>query len=446
MAQTTTLRHVQGDSDRRWHRQPTTRGATTAVETTGMTAPPATPAPSTQPTTWVLPALVLAAVVAQLSVAGLPPFLPVMADTFGVSVALLGQVPAIITLLAAGLGLAIGPLADWLGHRRALLLGLATIVLSTLGMALAPSLGILLAVALVGSIGRATIVPVAQALAGARFTGEERRRALGWLAAGSSGAGIAGVPILTSIDAALGWRAAFVGLALLVVAVLVLGRLAIAPDRADRTEPPRVGAVFRSYAPLFGHRPTLGLIGASALSAMGVWTMLTYLGAFYVQQHSFTTQQVGWAYLLIAISVVPGTLAAGGRLGRLPQRPLLVGSQVGLGLLMAAALTLPAPSAVAIGLMTVAGVMAGIGLVATSTLLTEETPAGRATTMVLNRSAISLGTAVGSATGGLLLALSGYGALGASTLLWCGASAALIWWSRSPAPARLPVAPAPAGD
>ena len=125
--------------------------------------------------------IVLAGFIAQLSVAGLGPFLPVWADAFGVSVALVGQVPAIITLLAAVLGLAIGPLADWLGHRRALLLGLATIVVSTLGIALAPGLGALLAVALVGSIGRATIAPVAQALAGA--TSPARRaagRSAGW--------------------------------------------------------------------------------------------------------------------------------------------------------------------------------------------------------------------------------------------------------------------------
>ena len=218
------------------------------------------------------------------------------------------------------------------------------------------------------------------------------------------------------------------------VATLLLGRLAIAPDAPVVTGPPRVGAMLRSYAPLLGHRPTLGLIGASALSAMGGWTMLTYLGAFFVQQHGFTTQQVGWAYMLTTLGVVPGTMAVGGRLGRLPLRPLLVGSQLALGLLIVAALTLPAPGVVAVGLMTLAGFVAGVGLVATSTLLTEETPAGRATTMVLNRSAISLGTALGSAAGGLLLAVSGYGALGLSALVWCGASAGLTWWSRAPSP------------
>jgi predicted MFS family arabinose efflux permease len=87
-----------------------------------------------------------------------------------------------------------------------------------------------------------------------------------------------------------------------------------------------------------------------------------------------------------------------------------------------------------------------VGLVATSTLLTEETPAGRATTMVLNRSAISLGTALGSAVGGLLLAVSGYGALGLSALAWCCAGAGLTWWSGAPAPPQPAIARASGGE
>jgi predicted MFS family arabinose efflux permease len=66
--------------------------------------------------------------------------------------------------------------------------------------------------------------------------------------------------------------------------------------------------------------------------------------------------------------------------------------------------------------------------------------------MVLNRSAINLGTALGSAAGGLLLVVSGYGALGLSALVSCCAGAGLIWWSRSPAPPRPVGARAPAAE
>lgn len=407
--------------------------------------PPPQPQPQESralPSGWVVPALGLAALIGQLSVLGLGPFLPVMADAFDTSIALLGQVPAGITLLAAVFALAVGPVADWLGHRRALLLGLATTALGTLGIALAPNLVVLLAVALVGAVGRATINPICQAIAGTRYTGETRRRALGWVVAGASGAGFVGIPFLTGIDAVLGWRAAFGGLTLLVLASLLLAGVVLTPERAAVTGPPRAGALLRSYTPLLGHGPTRGLIGATVLGAMGMWTMWTYLGAFYVQRHGFTTQQAGWAYMLAALGVVPGTLAIGGRLGRLPLRPLLVGSRLVTGVLQAAALMLPVTSVVAVGLMMLSAVVTGMGVVVTSTLLTSETPGGRATTMGLNQAAISLGTALGSALGRLLLALSGYGALGLSALLWCCASAGVVWWSRAPAlPRRVPASP-----
>ena len=51
--------------------------------------------------------------------------------------------------------------------------------------------------------------------------------------AGTSGAGVAGVPLLTAIDAALGWRAALGGLTLAALASLLLVRLAVAPSRRD---------------------------------------------------------------------------------------------------------------------------------------------------------------------------------------------------------------------
>src|SRR5207244_13002664 len=61
--------------------------------------------------------------VALLNTFALSPFLPAIAAEFGAPVALLGQVPALMMLTAAGLGLAIGPIADRVGHRRVLLLG-----------------------------------------------------------------------------------------------------------------------------------------------------------------------------------------------------------------------------------------------------------------------------------------------------------------------------------
>ncbi len=92
-------------------------------------------------------ALLLATFVAMLGAVAMSPFLPAMAAELGTSVALLGQVSSLTMLLAAGLGLVIGPLADGYGHRRTLLVGLLTVVASALGTGLAPTYTLLLLVA-----------------------------------------------------------------------------------------------------------------------------------------------------------------------------------------------------------------------------------------------------------------------------------------------------------
>ena len=53
-----------------------------------------------------------------------------------------------------------------------------------------------------------------------------------------------------------------------------------------------------------------------------------------------------------------------------------------------------------------------------------------ATTMTLNNSAISLGTAFGGMVGGVALTLGGYQALGLVAPIFPAVGAAIIWWSR----------------
>jgi predicted MFS family arabinose efflux permease len=58
----------------------------------------------------------------------------------------------------------------------------------------------------------------------------------------------------------------------------------------------------------------------------------------------------------------------------------------------------------------------GVGIVSHNTLLVDGSPAGRATTTSLNQTCMSLGGAVGSSLGGLLLATSGFPSIGLLTL------------------------------
>jgi predicted MFS family arabinose efflux permease len=63
-------------------------------------------------------ALILAPFVAVLSLMALGPFLPSMAADLNTSVGLLGQIPALMNLVAALMAIIVGPVADQYGFRR----------------------------------------------------------------------------------------------------------------------------------------------------------------------------------------------------------------------------------------------------------------------------------------------------------------------------------------
>ena len=393
---------------------------------------------------WLPATLALAAVVTMLGAGAYGPFLPAIAEAVGTTVPVVGQLPAASLLLAATLGLIIGPLADSYGYRRTLVIGLLTIVASTIGTALAPTYTALILAALIGSIGRAATLPVALAVAGLRFAGDTRRRAISITQTGVSWGPLIGIPILTTIAAYADWRAAFLGLALLSAVAVPLVWRAVGPDpapTAPRTRPSLRG-ILAAYTPLVRHRPSLGLIGATLLSTAAISTVISYVGAFWAQRHGFSIQQVGWATIPPGIALLGGGLAAGGRLGGLPLRPLLVGARATAGLLLGTALILPLPPAPVLALMTLNAGLMGTVFVANTILLTAETPAGRATTLTASGSSSSLGIALGGALGGGLLAVSDYPALGLGALALAWSSAALTWWSRPrDMPAPLPATP-----
>src|SRR5262245_38537758 len=77
--------------------------------------------------------LCLAIFLAALNVFAATPFYPQMAQDLQSTVPLLGQILTLLTLLSAGLGLVVGPVADRSGYRWPLVIGVLAIGLALLG-------------------------------------------------------------------------------------------------------------------------------------------------------------------------------------------------------------------------------------------------------------------------------------------------------------------------
>jgi predicted MFS family arabinose efflux permease len=156
--------------------------------------------------------------------------------------------------------------------------------------------------------------------------------------------------------------------------------------------------------------------------------LLTYFGAFLAEELALSTGQVGLAYMLGGGGYFLGSVLSGGPLRLVTPRTLLVAGNLAMALLMGLAFSALLGPLGTVAMLPLAGFAGALGWVAVAALLTADSPAGAGTTMTLHGSLFNLGAAAGGATGGLLLALAGYGALAIGLPIFGLGAALLAWW------------------
>lgn len=371
-----------------------------------------------------------------LNTFALSPFLPFIARDLDTTTPLLGQIPALTMLLAAGLGFVVGGVADRIGYRRALTAGVASVAIGASVVAVTPVAVWLLLAAGINAISRSIGQPVAQAIVGLRFVGDARRHAMALLQAAGAISPILGVPILATIGEQVGWRGAFVALAgVSLVSAWIVWRW-LPPDQ-PATPSQGVGALPAGFG-VIAARPIIGgVLVATFIRNVAAWGFLTYLGAYLVERHELGGQAVGWAFLWTGVGNFAGSLAFGSPLGAAPIRPLTIGSNAVVGLILGGILLGGGPLPWLYALATIAFVALGLCNTASNTLLVDEGANHRAVVASWNQTSMSLGGAVGGSLGGLLIAIGGYEATGLAWLL-CGVLApiAVAVGSRVPATER----------
>ncbi|CAN5571063.1 N/A [soil metagenome] len=381
----------------------------------------------------LMAALCLAATAGVVNNAALGPFIPDIASDFDSSVPVVGQVAAAAWLMSAFAGIFAGPLADHYGHRRLLALGLLLTMTSALGGALAPGYWWLVLARVVGGLGFSATVGVAFAIVTMRYSGEARLRAVSIITSSLSVAAILGIPVLTSIAGLLSWRGAWVFVALLAATSTLLLVTNVPATASGNDGRFRVRQLIVAYAPLVRARHMVLLFSGVACQGMLFVAALTYIGAYFIDELGLSVQQFG---LVSAISVSAfffGSVTAG-RLGRLDLRSTFAWTTLVTGALLLVAFAMPGGVVVTTALISVAFFFAGIQVVNIMTLVANETPTGQGTTMVINESIFALGAAAGAASGGLLIEIGGFRALGLGMPIIAVLAAVSVW---RPGPAML---------
>ena len=388
----------------------------------------------------LVPVLTIGVTVSILGARAIGVFLPVMAADLNTSVSVMGQVPSLMLLLAGLLALIAGPLADRYGYRLMLVAGLLSVFVSAVATGLSYTFPILLIVTLVGAVARAAVLPTAQAVVVTTFTDEDaRRRGIGWVTTGLSTAAVVGIPILTSVAGLTNWRVSFFIMGAMALVAAVLLQWTLADDARRGAGRFSLRDLIDSYEPIRRHRPTALMMASSLLSEMGLWGAMSYFSALLVQRHGLSIDAVGWAFLAIGVIAFAANIVAQGPAGKRP-RPLMIGCRLWCALCLGVAFGLPVSWLVSLGFVLLASPAFSMENLATTLVLNASSPAGRATTLTLRSAAVCIGTAVGGALGGGVLAVGGYEALGVLSFVVLLVSTAVAWWSRAGAPSTTPAA------
>ena len=339
----------------------------------------------------------------------------------GVSVPVGGQ---LITVAAVMMGLG-APLlaavvAGW-DRRRLLTLALAWFGIGHALSALAPSYAALLPVRAFTVLAAAVFTPQAAAAIGVMVAPEQRGRAITFVFLGWSLSSVIGMPLHSYIGETFGWRWAFA-----LVALISLGA-AVAVWRAmpDGVKPPALSLA--NWRTIFTHPLLVGIVLVTALSAAGQFTLFSYFAPYYREVLGAGAAQVSFLFLWFGAFGVIGNVLVSRRIDSLgaPRAVTITLALMALSLAVW-------PLAGTVATMALAMIPWALGCFSSNSA--QQARAGMANPalapamIALNSSAIYLGQAAGAASGGALVAASGYDGLSVVGLGWMLLAIALSAW------------------
>jgi predicted MFS family arabinose efflux permease len=351
--------------------------------------------------------------------------LPQLSRAFSVSESVTGLLVTVYAGLVAVLAVPLTRLTARLPRKPLLL---STIVLYSVGnivIALAPSFAVVCAGRAIGGVAHALFFSVSSAYAAAMVPPKVQGRALAVAASGASLGYVLGVPLVTSIGAALDWRFAF-------------GALAVGGLLAGLVTAAGLPAVITAGAPDQEARgPRSALVAAATVNSVaffGHYALYTYVSTVLLAA-GVAEGAIGAALFLFGVTGVVGLWLAGLLIDRLP-RAGFIGALVVAAVCTAVLLALQASTA---GTVTAVSVWI-VGFGAIPVFCTAACLRARALSpdlsSAVNNAASNVGIGLGAAVGGLVFAASGVPAVVVLAAASFAAAALLVLLLRGGFPRR----------
>jgi MFS transporter, DHA1 family, inner membrane transport protein len=340
----------------------------------------------------------------------------------------------LITAGAVAMGVGAPLMAALLGgwdRRRLLSLALLWYALGHALAAAMPSFAALLPVRVLSVMAAAVFTPQAAAAINALAPPDQRGRAITMVFMGWSISSVLGMPLSGYIAETAGWRWAFV----VVAALATLGAAGVWRYLPDGVRSPPLS--LKSWGGVLSNPLLMGMVGVTALSSAGHFTVMSYFAPYFRQVLQATPAGIAFLFFWFGAFAVLGNMLLTRHIDRLgPARCV----NTALGLVVFALLCWPATAnggAHSLWLTAWIFVPWALGLFSTNSgqqsRLAQSAPVATSNIapalLALNTSAIYVGQAAGAGGGGALLATHGFAPLSWAALAWMLMALALSLWA-----------------
>lgn len=337
--------------------------------------------------------------------------LPQLAAGLGVRESTAGLLVSVYAFVVAACAVPLTLATRRLPRKPLLLATVVVYAVANVVAAFAPSFGVVVAARTLGGVGHAVFFSVSIAYAARLVSPLYTGRSVTLVTAGGTAGFVLGVPLSTSLGAAVGWRWSFAVLAAVCALTAVL---------LGRVLPPVDAAPAAASTEQRGGRGRLALVvGTNTLLFVGQYTVYTYVSLLLLAT-GLAAASVGPALLVFGALGIVGLWAAGRYLDRRPRTLTLVTIAVMVAALAGVALALPQRATVLVGL---AVWLAAFGAVpaAFQTLALRARGASEDLAGAFVNGTSNLGIGLGAALGSVLVAGPGLPALA-----WAGAGAMAV--------------------
>ena len=332
----------------------------------------------------------------------------------------IAQSGLVISAYAAGVVVGAPTIAIFAARapRRALLLvAIGAFVIGSIGSALAPTFPLLIVARFVAALPHGAYFGVGSLVA-ARLLGPGKQgRGIAFVLGGLAVANVVGVPAITFLGQAVGWRWAYVAVAV-VFALSFAAILWLVPSQPGdpSSTPARELRGFRH--PQVWFALLTGMIGLG-----GLFAVESYIAPITTHLAGLPEGAVPLVLILFGVGMTAGTLAGGPLADRHAVRGLLVAFAATLAAFVVIGFVIATPVGVfATGFLL--GAVTGVLAVAIQTRLIEVAPESQTLAAAANHSALNFGNSIGAYLGGVVIAAGyGYGATPWLGLVLCAVGA-----------------------